>query len=242
MFHNRRMDADIRTLKKVLDGGRLGKLWRLHSRIDSTIRRRWRRARPAAFCAISAAISSTRCSGCSGRRSRSTRNWIGSNCQRGRPTQVRPHPAPRQWGSFTPVGKQAQPSRGERIPRLWQRGGSYVSSGADVQAQAIFAGRRPAYYLANWGYEDEALWGALHIASGVERIASEQGRYHDYYEGFARAVRDGVPPPVTAAEAVATLAVLDAARVSAQEGRTVAIRVGRALRRAASRARSNKRI
>ncbi len=34
VFHNRRMDADVRTLKKVLDEGRLGKLWRLHSRMD----------------------------------------------------------------------------------------------------------------------------------------------------------------------------------------------------------------
>lgn len=34
VFHNRRMDADVRTLKKVLDEGRLGKLWRLRSRMD----------------------------------------------------------------------------------------------------------------------------------------------------------------------------------------------------------------
>jgi predicted dehydrogenase len=34
VFHNRRMDADVRTLKKVLDSGRLGRLWRLHSRMD----------------------------------------------------------------------------------------------------------------------------------------------------------------------------------------------------------------
>jgi predicted dehydrogenase len=107
--------------------------------------------------------------------------------------------------------------------RAYGEAGSYVSTGTDVQAQAIFAGRRPADDLAGWGYEDEALWGALRTAAGVERIASEQGRYHDYYEAFARAVRDGGPPPVTAAEAIATLAVLDAARASAAEGRVVAV-------------------
>jgi predicted dehydrogenase len=34
VFHNRRWDADLRTLGAVLDGGRLGELWRVHSRFD----------------------------------------------------------------------------------------------------------------------------------------------------------------------------------------------------------------
>jgi predicted dehydrogenase len=101
--------------------------------------------------------------------------------------------------------------------------GSYVSSGTDVQAQAIFSGRRPADDLARWGFEDKALWGSLHTASGTERAPSEQGRYHDYYEAFAQAVALGGAPPVSASEAVATLAVLDAARTSANEGRVVAL-------------------
>jgi predicted dehydrogenase len=34
VFHNRRLDADIQTLRKVITGGRLGRLWRVHSRMD----------------------------------------------------------------------------------------------------------------------------------------------------------------------------------------------------------------
>jgi predicted dehydrogenase len=34
VFHNRRLDADVQTLRKVLDGGRLGAIWRVHSRFD----------------------------------------------------------------------------------------------------------------------------------------------------------------------------------------------------------------
>ena len=34
VFHNRRWDADIRTLAAVIDSGRLGELWRVHSRFD----------------------------------------------------------------------------------------------------------------------------------------------------------------------------------------------------------------
>ena len=36
VFHNRRWDADALTLRKVLDSGRLGRLWRLHSRMEQS--------------------------------------------------------------------------------------------------------------------------------------------------------------------------------------------------------------
>ncbi len=75
--------------------------------------------------------------------------------------------------------------------------------------------------LEGWGFDSEQFWGTLRTASGAERVPSEQGRYHDYYEAFARAVHEGAPPPVTAEEAVRTLAVLDAARASAADGRRI---------------------
>jgi predicted dehydrogenase len=34
VFHNRRWDSDIRTLRKLIDDGRLGRVWSLHSRMD----------------------------------------------------------------------------------------------------------------------------------------------------------------------------------------------------------------
>ena len=54
-------------------------------------------------------------------------------------------------------------------------------------------------------------------------IPSEQGRYHDYYEAFADAVKTGGEPPVTAVVGALTLAVLDAARQSALEGRSITL-------------------
>jgi predicted dehydrogenase len=101
--------------------------------------------------------------------------------------------------------------------------GGYVASGTDVQAQSIFAGKRPVDDLAAWGFEPEANWGVLHTAAGQERVPSEQGRYHDYYDAFSRAVLNGGPPPVTAEAAIATLAVLDAARKSAAEGGSITL-------------------
>ncbi|WP_202034309.1 Gfo/Idh/MocA family protein [Rhizobium rhizogenes] len=34
VFHNRRLDADLLTLKAVIQSGRLGRIWRVHSRMD----------------------------------------------------------------------------------------------------------------------------------------------------------------------------------------------------------------
>ena len=87
----------------------------------------------------------------------------------------------------------------------------------------IFAGKRPIDDLATWGYEPEANWGTLFTSSGEERVPSKQGRYHDYYEAFADAVRNETPPPVTAEAGAQVLAVLDAARQSAEEGRSVSL-------------------
>ena len=101
--------------------------------------------------------------------------------------------------------------------------GAYVFSTTDVQAQDIFAGKRPADDMAAWGYEPETNWGTLHTESGATPIPFEQGRYHDYYEAFETAVRTGTRPPVTAEEGARTLAVLDAARQSAAEGQSISL-------------------
>ena len=57
--------------------------------------------------------------------------------------------------------------------------------------------------------------------AAARRWPSEQGNYAGFYTEFARAVRDGGPGPVPAAEGVRTLEVLDAARRSALENRVV---------------------
>ena len=34
VYQNRRFDADLQTLKKVIDDGHLGRVWRIESRMD----------------------------------------------------------------------------------------------------------------------------------------------------------------------------------------------------------------
>lgn len=72
-----------------------------------------------------------------------------------------------------------------------------------------------------WEFEPQANWGTLFTAAGPENEQSEQGRYQDYYEAFAKSVADGTPPPVSAETGARTLAVLDAARQRTYERRRV---------------------
>ena len=60
VFHNRRWDTDITTLRGVLDSSVLGDIWRFDSRFDLDHRKPWRPDPTAAYCAISAATLWTR--------------------------------------------------------------------------------------------------------------------------------------------------------------------------------------
>jgi hypothetical protein len=51
----------------------------------------------------------------------------------------------------------------------------------------------------------------IKCASWMSRIPSEQGRYHDFYQVFANAVRSGASLHVNAVEGVRTLAALRSA-------------------------------
>ena len=223
VFHNRRLDADIQTLRKVVMEGRLGQLWRVHSRMDFDD--------PATLEA-----------GPTGGLLRDLGShlvdqmlWLLGPAQSvDAQLDFVDLPEGRTDASFTITLRHGNGTHSHisasKINRLNVRefraygdGGSYVAAGTDVQAQAIFAGRRPVDDLKGWGYDSKEFWGTLRTSSGAERIPSEQGRYHDYYEAFGRAVSEGSQPPVTASEAIRTLAVLDAARVSATTGRTIEI-------------------
>ncbi|WP_019181088.1 Gfo/Idh/MocA family protein [Microbacterium yannicii] len=107
--------------------------------------------------------------------------------------------------------------------RLHGERGSYVSDYSDVQFEAVLSGARPAADRAAWGYESEDRWGTLATDAGIRRVPSLQGDYTALYEGFADAIENGGEGPVPARQGVAVLAVLDAARISAQEHRAVTV-------------------
>lgn len=223
VFHNRRWDADIRTLAGVIESGRLGELWRVHSRFDLDD--------PATLEA-----------GPGGGLLRDLGSHVVDQMVwlLGDVRSVNAHldwldlPEGRTDAGFTiemehtsGVRSQVESSKVNHIEarelRAYGSAGSYRSQGTDVQAQAIFAGRRPVDDLDAWGYEASDRWGVLATGSGDEPVPSEQGRYHDLYAAFAAAIRGEGRQPVPAREGVRTLAVLDAARLSADRRRSVEV-------------------
>ncbi len=223
VFQNRRWDSDMQTLHKLVQSGRLGTLWRVHSRMEFND--------PATLEA-----------GQTGGLLRDLGShlvdqmlWLlGPAVSVDAQLDHVDLPAGRTDACFVITLRHANGTHSHisasklnylniREFRAYGDKGSYISQGTDVQAQAIFAGLRPADDLTAWGYEPKANWGVLRTASGEDSIPAEQGRYHDYYEAFAKAVQTGGEPPITAGQGARTLAVLDAARLSATEGRTIAL-------------------
>ncbi len=223
VFHNRRWDADLRTLAAVVESGRLGELWRVHSRFDLD--------EPASLEA-----------GPGGGLLRDLGShvvdqmvWLLGD--------VRSVNAHLDWlelpEGLTDAGfciemehtsgvrSQVESSKANHLEarelRAYGSEGSYRALGSDVQAQAIFAGHRPVDDLEGWGYEEPERWGVLSTSAGEVPVPSEQGRHHDLYTAFAAAVRGEGTQPVPARDAIRTLAVLDAARLSAEQGSSVAL-------------------
>jgi predicted dehydrogenase len=95
---------------------------------------------------------------------------------------------------------------------------AYVKHGLDVQERALRNGWPPG---PDWGKEPESAWGRLGSGEAWTAVATDRGAYPEFYARVAAALRDGTPPPVDPADAVAALDVIHAAQQSAAEGAVV---------------------
>lgn len=223
VYQNRRYDSDFLTLRRVLESGHLGDVWRVHSRYDLD--------EPGTIEA-----------GPTGGVLRDLGSHIVDQmlCLFGAPEMVSGQldmvemPEGMTDAGFTitmrhETGIHSHVSASklnrirERTFRAYGSKGSYLSSSIDAQEVALRSGHRPVEDLEGWGFEPESNWGTLNTADGQERVPAEQGRYHDYYEAFAKAVAEGGDAPATPAQGAMTLAVLDATRQSAAENRSVSM-------------------
>jgi predicted dehydrogenase len=122
------------------------------------------------------------------------------------------------WGSWS------QSAPGPRF-RATGTDATYVLHEGDTQENQLKAGRSPASLGQQWGVEPAASVGTVYSDHGARTVPTERGRWDLFYPAFAAAVRGDGPPPVAARDAVATAAVLDAARVSATTGAVVGLPV-----------------
>ena len=217
VYQNRRWDSDTRTVRRLIAEGSIGEVRRFESRFE-----RWApdRQPPAAGGGTLLDFGSHLVDGALHLFGPAARVYAEIRSSGGldddvfvalhHESGVESH----LWGSW----RQGAPG-----PRLRVTGttGTYIVDGADTQEAALKAGRTPAELGDRWGAEPEQAWGRLYRGGAGEPVRSERGRWDEYYPAFARAVRGEGAVPVDPWDAVRTMDVLDAARISAATGETV---------------------
>ena len=222
VFQNRRWDSDYRTVRALLEDGRLGHVHRMESRFE-----RWR-PRPE-----------------SGWRESADPEQAG-----GLLLDLGSHLADQALQLLGPVssvyaelGRLRDPDGAEddvfvalhhhsgAISHLWagavaaQQGprfrvlgsqGAFVVHGLDGQEDALRRGATPG---PGWGAEPPERWGRLYPDDEV--VPSLPGAWPEYYARVAACLHGEAPPPVEPAGVVDALRVLDAARASAATGSVV---------------------
>jgi predicted dehydrogenase len=118
------------------------------------------------------------------------------------------------WGSWR------QGSPGPRF-RVAGTKGAYVIQDVDGQEAQLRGGGSPAISGDQWGTEPPERWGHLLRGDVGEPVPSARGSWDLFYPAFAAAVRGERPVPVDPWDAVASAAVLDAARASARIAQVV---------------------
>ncbi|AGS69816.1 oxidoreductase [Streptomyces collinus] len=231
VFQNRRWDNDFLTLRKLVEDGALGEVWRFESRFE-----RWRPQPKGGWreSGDPAEIGGLLYD-------------LGSHVVDqalvlfGPVTEVYAEAVVRRAGAETDDDtfialthasgvrshlyvSSTTAQLGPRFRVLGSRAG-YVKHGLDPQEAALREGLRPG---PAWGAEPEALWGRIGagqspLTGGGDPVPTLRGDYPAYYAAVAAALAGDGPNPVTALEAASALDVLEAARRSAHEKVTVTL-------------------
>jgi scyllo-inositol 2-dehydrogenase (NADP+) len=225
VFQNRRWDSDFLALRKLLDAGELGTVYRYESRFERwrpTPKPGWRESGdPAAGGGLLTDLGShlvdqaiflfgpvSEVFATLDRRRPGVEveddAFIALNHVSGERSTL--------WVSA--VAAQLGP----RLRVLGSKA-AYVVDGLDGQEDALRAGGDPT--SADWGVESPGRWGKLIVGDEERPIPRGPGAYPAFYQGVRDAITMRGPAPVDPRDAVATLRVLDAARRSAEHAEVV---------------------
>jgi scyllo-inositol 2-dehydrogenase (NADP+) len=225
VFQNRRWDSDFLALRKLLDHGELGEIYRFESRFERwrpTPKPGWRESGdPSQGGGLVADLGSHLVDQALFLLGPVTE--VYATLDRRRPgVEVEDdafialtHAAGQRsslWVSAVAA------DLGPRLRVLGSKG-AYVVWGLDGQEEALRAGGDPA--SEDWGAESPGRWGKLIVGADERHIPRGPGAYPDFYRGVRDALTMSGPVPVDPQDAVATLRVLDAARRSAELGHGV---------------------
>jgi predicted dehydrogenase len=216
VFHNRRWDGDFLTARKLIERGRLGRVLRFESRFERwrpEIKQGWRElGDPAEGGGVLNDLGSHLVDQAL-QLFGPVREVYGELDARRAGAQVDDDAfvaLEHESGVRSHLWMSAVAADlGPRLRVLGDRA-AYVKRGLDPQEDALRAGGDPR--APGWGEEPEPAWGVLGAGDEFEPVRTEPGAYVRFYEGVARALCEGAPPPVDPEDAVAVLELLDAAR------------------------------
>ena len=227
VFQNRRWDGDFLTLRRLLESGRLGRVLRFESRFE-----RWRPQAKDGWRQSGAPEDAGGLLYDLGSHLIDQALLLFGSVRSVYAELGRPY-ADVEVDNDTFVALEhacgvhthlwlstvaAQP--GPRFRVLGSDAG-FTKFGLDVQEEALKQGGRPG--VAGWGEEPSESWGLVGAGSDLRPLRTEPGSYQSFYQRVVSALREGAPPPVDPAEAVAVLDIIEAARRSHAEGQTVAL-------------------
>ncbi len=222
-FHNRRWDSDQLTLRRLLDEGRLGRVYRYESRFErwrpEAKAGAWREETPpergggvlldiGTHLVDQALVLFGPVDNVHGevdaRRGGAADDdaFIALTHESG----VKSH----LWASAVAAAP------GPRL-RVLASEGAFVVDELDGQEDALRAGERPGRGT-DWGGESPERWGRLVRGDESQPVPSELGAWPRFYAELEAALRSGEPPPVDPADAVTVLEILERARSAARAG------------------------
>jgi predicted dehydrogenase len=220
VFQNRRWDSDHLTLRRLIERGHLGSVFRYESRFE-----RWRlspkpgswreRLPPEEGGGLLLDLGSHLVDQALTLFGGVSHVYAEVEERRGLPTDDDVFIALRHV-SGTISHLRASAVTGAPGPRLRVLGteAAFVLTRLDSQEDRLRAGARPDT-VADWGAEPEAHRGRLVTGDASVPVPGERGDWPRFYALLAAALREGGPPPVDPGDAVAALRVLEQARQSA---------------------------
>jgi scyllo-inositol 2-dehydrogenase (NADP+) len=225
VFQNRRWDSDFLSLKKLIDSGDLGTVWRFESRFE-----RWRpqpkpgwreSGDPAEGGGILVDLGSHLVDQALVLFGPVT--WVYATLDRRRPGVAVEDDVCILLNHACGVRSTLWASAvaadlGPRLRVLGSRA-AYVVDRLDGQEDALRAGADPA--APEFGKESPKHWGRLVTGDNARPVSRGPGRYPAFYGKVRDALRLAGPVPVDPQDAVATLRILDAARRSAHRSEAV---------------------
>ncbi|WP_075181717.1 oxidoreductase [Pantoea sp. 1.19] len=225
VFHNRRWDSDFLTLKALLASGELGQVRYLESRIDRfrpEVRQRWREMAgegsgiwyDLAPHLLDQALQLF-----------GPPQALGVDLAELRPgAQTTDYFQAVLYYADRRVVLSATMLAAAETPRFQVHGtaGSYVKWGMDPQEERLKAGARPA---AGWGRDDRDGTLTRADAGGVRALGwpTEAGNYPAYYAAVGEAIRGRADNPVTPAQAIAVMALIERGIEAARERRVLPV-------------------